>query len=71
MCPCVPHPQNKSMLSVTAHASDVNVLSWNRATSYMLASGGDDGALRVWDLRAFSEGSAVANFTYHRWAASR
>lgn len=38
----------------------------------MLASGGDDGALRVWDLRMFgrdaaaNEASYVANFTYHR-----
>lgn len=31
--------QSKSMLSVAAHDADVNVISWNRATSYMLASG--------------------------------
>ena len=32
--------QSKSMLAVAAHDADVNVISWNRATSYMLASGG-------------------------------
>lgn len=66
--PPAPRPQSKSMLSVRAHEADVNVLSWNRGTSYMLASGGDDGALRVWDLRAFAGGQPVANFTYHRCA---
>ena len=53
---------------MAAHASDVNVISWNRGTTYMLASGGDDGALRVWDLRTFAAGAPVANFAYHRWA---
>ena len=59
-------------LSVVAHATDVNVISWSAQSTFMLASGGDDGALRVWDLRMFgrdaaaNEGSFVANFTYHR-----
>ena len=62
-------------LTVTAHAADVNVISWNALASHTLASGGDDGVLRVWDLRAFSadraanEASFVANFAYHRQAA--
>jgi hypothetical protein len=57
---------------MTAHTSDVNVISWNVLATFMLASGGDDGALRVWDLRTFgadraaNEKSFVANFTYHR-----
>ena len=59
--------QSKSMLSVRAHDADVNVISWSRGTTYMLASGGDDGVLRVWDLRALADGAFVANFAYHRW----
>ncbi|KAF6766607.1 glutamate-rich WD repeat containing 1 [Ephemerocybe angulata] len=34
-----------------AHESDVNVISWNRLTSYLLLSGGDEGGIKVWDLR--------------------
>lgn len=31
------------------------------------ASGGDDGVLRVWDLRSLADNAFVANFAYHRW----
>lgn len=34
-----------------AHDTDVNVISWNRRTSYLLLSGGDEGGIKVWDLR--------------------
>ena len=55
------------MISVTAHETDVNVISWNQSTAYMLASGGDDGTLRVWDLRQFGPTAApVASFSHHR-----
>lgn len=58
------------MIIVQAHDTDVNVISWNRLTAYMMASGGDDGTLRVWDLRQFSQGGAqpapVASFAHHR-----
>lgn len=54
----------KPQLTVEAHTADVNVLSWNTLTAYMLASGGDDGFLRVWDLRAMS--SHVASLNYHK-----
>lgn len=36
---------------VSAHESDVNVISWNRLTSYLLISGGDEGGIKAWDLR--------------------
>ena len=61
-----------------AHDADVNVMSWNRLAAYMLASGGDDGALKIWDLRMLSQGGGgggggggdagaqpVADFRYH------
>lgn len=65
-------------LSLDAHAEDVNVISWNRTVSYLLASGSDDGSFKVWDLRMLGRQDAtpLANFTYHRdaitsieWAA--
>ena len=42
-----------------AHDTDVNVISWNRLVTYMLASGADDGTLRIWDLRSFAQGGHV------------
>ncbi len=63
-----------------AHDADVNVISWNGGVSYMLASGADDGGLRIWDLRTFASAPAaggaegagasgpahVAQFNFHR-----
>lgn len=42
----------RSVAGITAaHDSDVNVISWNKLTSYLLVSGGDEGAIKTWDLR--------------------
>lgn len=43
----------KSVVSVEAHDEDVNVISWNKGVDYLLLSGGDEGGLKVWDLRMF------------------
>ena len=43
----------KSVVSVEAHREDVNVISWNQGVDYLLLSGGDEGGLKVWDLRMF------------------
>ena len=40
----------------SAHSSDVNVISWSSLATFMLASGGDDGAVKAWDLRAVGNG---------------
>ncbi|EJD03670.1 WD40 repeat-like protein [Fomitiporia mediterranea MF3/22] len=61
----------KNALAVTpAHENDVNVISWNRSTSYLLLSGGDEGGIKVWDLRNFSNSkptpSPVACFMWHK-----
>jgi len=43
----------KSAVSVKAHDDDVNVISWNKNVDYLLVSGGDEGGVKVWDLRMF------------------
>ncbi|GAV77676.1 WD40 domain-containing protein/CAF1C_H4-bd domain-containing protein [Cephalotus follicularis] len=51
-----------------AHDADVNVISWNRLASCMLASGSDDGTFSIHDLRLLKEGkdTVVAHFGYHK-----
>lgn len=40
------------MITVSdAHASDINVASWNALQPATLLTGADDGCIRVWDLR--------------------
>jgi len=36
-----------------SHDSDVNVVSWNGKEQHFIASGGDDGIIKVWDLRQY------------------
>ncbi|GAA99007.1 uncharacterized protein L969DRAFT_14604 [Mixia osmundae IAM 14324] len=62
----------RSVLTVDgAHDADVNVMSWNRGTTYLIATGGDEGGLKVWDLRHMkgardSKPSPVAAFDWHQ-----
>lgn len=62
--------QNRAMLShkIQADGNDVNVVSWNKLVTNLLACGGDDGVLSVWDLRHFSGGKpdALARFSTHK-----
>ncbi|KAI8020873.1 Glutamate-rich WD repeat-containing protein 1 [Camellia lanceoleosa] len=53
--------------SIKAHNADVNVISWNRLASCMLASGSDDGTFSIRDLRLLKDGdSVVAHLEYHK-----
>lgn len=58
----------RSVLAVEgAHEQDVNVISWNRGTDYLLVSGGDEGGLNVWDMRTFkTKPTPVAGFQWHQ-----
>ena len=38
-------------MSWVAHDCDVNVMSWNTDTKYLLASGDDKGEFKIWDMR--------------------
>ncbi|KAF7339269.1 Ribosome assembly protein rrb1 [Mycena sanguinolenta] len=57
----------------SAHDSDVNVISWSRSTAYLLLSGGDEGGVKVWDLRNIKKRGSqepnptpVASFSWHK-----
>ena len=55
---------HRSMLRHLTHEkskADVNVASWNRLVTNLLATGGDDGTLSVWDLRQFSSSSPTTS----------
>jgi len=53
-----------NMLSVNAHDKDVNVISWNRNDPFIV-SGGDDGVIKVWDLRQLKNDQPIATFKHH------
>lgn len=48
------------LTTATAHDGDVNVISWSRREPFLL-SGGDDGTLKVWDLRQFKVSSQLGS----------
>jgi ribosome assembly protein RRB1 len=56
-------------MSFFAHDCDVNVISWNATTKFLLASGDDKGEFKVWDLRMLSsmQGNELESITKIRW----
>ncbi|KAJ2817129.1 Ribosome assembly protein rrb1, partial [Coemansia erecta] len=53
-----------------AHDSDINVISWNCWTWYLLASGGDNGDFKVWDMHKWTDSNnqstPTAEFKWHK-----
>ena len=58
---------DKSQICIKAHDCDVNVISWNKLMPNLIASGGDDGAIKVWDLR-FPQDLPITNIKWHTGA---
>lgn len=48
------------LTTATAHDGDVNVINWSHREPFLL-SGGDDGALKIWDLRQFKVSSQLGS----------
>ncbi|SOS78058.1 nucleolar preribosomal assembly protein, putative [Plasmodium sp. gorilla clade G1] len=55
---------NKNIHIENAHTNDVNVIAWNENTEFLLASGGDDNIIKVWDIR--NTNNAVAQLIFHK-----
>jgi ribosome assembly protein RRB1 len=70
--------QKKPQLSIKAHDTDVNVISWSRyyivysrTVDYLMASGSDDGQVCVWDIRNWvqhKKPETAAMFQWHQKA---
>jgi ribosome assembly protein RRB1 len=47
-----------------AHQDDVNTIAWSPHDEHLLLSGGDDGVIRIWDMRNVLE--PITHLTYHQ-----
>lgn len=69
-------PRHQAALAGIVHDCDVNVISWNRHVTHLLASGADSGKFSTWDLRRWSPSSisavmeSVSTFDWHRGAVT-
>ena len=50
---------HRSSLKIDAHEDDVNAVTFVDEATHILASGGDDGLVKVWDRRALREDNPI------------
>jgi len=55
---------NENCLIINGHKSEVNVISWNQRSPNLLASGDDEGAFKIWDLRYVSK-EPITSIQWH------
>jgi len=53
------------LIAKEAHMRDINVIDWSEHEP-LIISGGDDGLIKIWDLRKFTSGVEVAVFEHHK-----
>lgn len=59
-------PESKSSeILINAHNCDVNVISWNKKSPVLIASGADDGSFKIWDLRYIGQ-PAITSIGWHK-----
>ena len=51
------------MITTQAHDTDVNVIHWNSKEPFII-SGGDDGIVKIWDLRQIQTYVSVCLYMY-------
>lgn len=67
VCDMKQHSYKQAQITIKAHDCDVNVISWNPLTPNLIASGADDGSIKVWDLRYPTE-QPITNIRWHQEA---
>jgi ribosome assembly protein RRB1 len=55
--------QDSQMTLPNCHTSDINVIDWNTVETSHIASGADDGSVKVWDLRM--DLTEIAHIQWH------
>eukprot|EP00924_Labyrinthula_sp_SR-Ha-C_P003365 maker-scaffold_15-snap-gene-7.39-mRNA-1 protein AED:0.24 eAED:0.24 QI:97/1/1/1/1/1/2/131/463 len=61
-------PKPGSMLDFIVSKTDVNCVEWNHRVHYLLATGDDNGELKIWDLRKLGVGKkASAEIGFFDW----
>ena len=50
---------NRQTSKISAHQDDVNAVSFVDETTHLLASGGDDGLVMVWDRRSLRQDNPI------------
>jgi ribosome assembly protein RRB1 len=59
-----------AQLTVQVSETDINVMSWSRQTTHLLAAGDDAGAWTVWDLRTWKPSTSATGSTNGATTAS-
>lgn len=57
--------KNECYSSIEVSSTDVNVLSWSDTDPNLIATGSDDGVIKVWDIRYIQKARSVAEMQFH------